>query len=205
MPITEITRRGIIDALMAGGHDWAGRLMGHRGRRRASPFAEYVSGTRLRLSRSAAALGSAVATTLSSPGSLRIFWQLAPDLLHLKVGVGPDFPCIVAAEPAKAWHGVVFLANAKTMEMEVRPVEADLQDDVKIDEGAVGSYEKAPPEHRAQYGVTQHSCHRPARRDPQIAYRRTWLKLIAWSAAEGLVLETLPADRAAEFSPSAPQ
>ena len=31
------------------------------------------------------------------------------------------------------------------------------------------------------------------------AYRRTWLKLIAWSAAEGLVLETLPEDRAGEF------
>jgi hypothetical protein len=28
------------------------------------------------------------------------------------------------------------------------------------------------------------------------AYRRTWLKLIAWSAAEGLVLETLPSERA---------
>ena len=28
------------------------------------------------------------------------------------------------------------------------------------------------------------------------AYRRTWLKLIAWSAAEGLVLETLPLARA---------
>jgi site-specific recombinase XerD len=31
------------------------------------------------------------------------------------------------------------------------------------------------------------------------AYRRTWLKLIAWSAAEGLALETLPEDRAGEF------
>jgi site-specific recombinase XerD len=31
------------------------------------------------------------------------------------------------------------------------------------------------------------------------AYRRTWLKLIAWSAAEGLVLETLPSKRAGEF------
>jgi site-specific recombinase XerD len=28
------------------------------------------------------------------------------------------------------------------------------------------------------------------------AYRRTWLKLIAWSGAEGLVLETLPSERA---------
>ena len=31
------------------------------------------------------------------------------------------------------------------------------------------------------------------------AYRRTWLKLIAWSAAEGLVLQALPAERAGEF------
>jgi site-specific recombinase XerD len=31
------------------------------------------------------------------------------------------------------------------------------------------------------------------------AYRRTWLKLIAWSAAEGVVLETLPSERAGEF------
>src|SRR5260221_14690056 len=59
-----------------------------------------------------------------------------------------DFACIVAAEPAKAWHGVVLLADAKAMEMEVRPVEADLQEDVKIGQGAFGSYEKAPPEHR---------------------------------------------------------
>ena len=31
------------------------------------------------------------------------------------------------------------------------------------------------------------------------AYRRTWLKLIAWAAAEGLALETLPSDRAGKF------
>ena len=31
------------------------------------------------------------------------------------------------------------------------------------------------------------------------AYRRTWVKLIAWAAAEGLALETLPSDRAGEF------
>jgi hypothetical protein len=43
---------------------------------------------------------------------------------------------------------VVLFADAKAMEMEVRPVEADLQDDVKIGQGAVGSYEKATPEHR---------------------------------------------------------
>ncbi len=59
-----------------------------------------------------------------------------------------DLPCIVAAEPARAWHSVVLFANAKAMEMEIRPVEADLQEDVKIGQGAVGSYEKAPPEHR---------------------------------------------------------
>jgi hypothetical protein len=34
------------------------------------------------------------------------------------------------------------------MEMEVRPVEADLQGRVKIGQGAVGSDEKASPEHR---------------------------------------------------------
>jgi site-specific recombinase XerD len=32
-----------------------------------------------------------------------------------------------------------------------------------------------------------------------IAYRRTWLKLIAWSVAEGLALQTLSEDRAGEF------
>jgi site-specific recombinase XerD len=31
------------------------------------------------------------------------------------------------------------------------------------------------------------------------AYRRTWLKLIAWSVAEGLALETLPQQKAGEF------
>jgi hypothetical protein len=36
------------------------------------------------------------------------------------------------------------------MEMEVRPVEADLQEDVKIGQGAVGSYEKAPIVERGQ-------------------------------------------------------
>jgi hypothetical protein len=32
-----------------------------------------------------------------------------------------------------------------------------------------------------------------------IAYWRTWLKIIAWAAAEGLVLETFPAERVGEF------
>jgi hypothetical protein len=31
------------------------------------------------------------------------------------------------------------------------------------------------------------------------AYWRTWLNAIAWASAEGLVLETLPSDRAGEF------
>ncbi|HEY5706855.1 MAG TPA: tyrosine-type recombinase/integrase [Terrimicrobiaceae bacterium] len=31
------------------------------------------------------------------------------------------------------------------------------------------------------------------------AYRRTWLRLIAWSAAEGLALQALPSERAGEF------
>ena len=32
-----------------------------------------------------------------------------------------------------------------------------------------------------------------------IAYRRTWLKIIAWAAAEGVVLETFPAERVGDF------
>ena len=32
-----------------------------------------------------------------------------------------------------------------------------------------------------------------------LAYRRTWLRIIAWAAAEGLVLETLPSERVGEF------
>jgi hypothetical protein len=43
-----------------------------------------------------------------------------------------DFPCIVPGEPAKPWHGVVLLTDTKPMEMEVRPVEADLQDYVAL-------------------------------------------------------------------------
>ena len=31
------------------------------------------------------------------------------------------------------------------------------------------------------------------------AYRRTWIKAIAWVAAEGLALETLPSDKTGEF------
>jgi hypothetical protein len=32
-----------------------------------------------------------------------------------------------------------------------------------------------------------------------IAYRRTWLKIIAWAAAEGVVLETFPVERVGDF------
>ena len=32
-----------------------------------------------------------------------------------------------------------------------------------------------------------------------LAYRRTWLKIIAWAAAEGLVLETFPVERVGDF------
>ncbi len=39
--------------------------------------------------------------------------------------------------------------------------------------------------------------------DTLTAYRRTWLRLIAWAAAEGLALETLPAERAGELYHSA--
>ena len=47
--------------------------------------------------------------------------------------------------------------------------------------------------------VTAAAEERHLSRNTLIAYRRTWLKLIAWSTAEGLVLQTLPADRAREF------
>jgi hypothetical protein len=32
-----------------------------------------------------------------------------------------------------------------------------------------------------------------------IAYRRTWLKIIGWVSAKGLVLETFPPERIGEF------
>jgi hypothetical protein len=60
-----------------------------------------------------------------------------------------NFPGIVATtQPATAWHSVILLPDAKAMEMEIRPIKADLQDDMKIGQSAVGSHEKAPPEHR---------------------------------------------------------
>jgi len=51
-------------------------------------------------------------------------------------------------QPSPPRRGTALLADAKAMEMEVCPVEANLQEDVKIGQGAVGSYEKASPEHR---------------------------------------------------------
>jgi hypothetical protein len=47
--------------------------------------------------------------------------------------------------------------------------------------------------------VTSAADERHLSQNTLTAYRRTWLKLIAWSAAEGLVLETLPSERAGEF------
>jgi multidrug efflux pump subunit AcrA (membrane-fusion protein) len=48
----------------------------------------------------------------------------------------------------EARHGVVLLPDAEAMEVEVGPSKADLQDKVQVGQGAVGSDEKAPPEHR---------------------------------------------------------
>jgi len=48
----------------------------------------------------------------------------------------------------EARHGVVFLTDAEAVEVEVGPIEADLQNGVQVGQGAVGSDEKAPPEHR---------------------------------------------------------
>jgi site-specific recombinase XerD len=47
--------------------------------------------------------------------------------------------------------------------------------------------------------VTAAAQERHLSQNTLIAYRRTWLRLITWAAAEGLVLETLPEDRAGEF------
>jgi site-specific recombinase XerD len=47
--------------------------------------------------------------------------------------------------------------------------------------------------------VTTAAHERHLSQNTLIAYRRTWLKLIAWSASEGLVLQTLPAERVGEF------
>ena len=47
--------------------------------------------------------------------------------------------------------------------------------------------------------VTAAAHERHLSQNTLIAYRRTWQKLIAWSAAEGLALAALPLDRAGEF------
>jgi len=47
--------------------------------------------------------------------------------------------------------------------------------------------------------VTTAAHERRLSQNTLIAYRRTWLKLIAWSATEGLALETMPSERAGEF------
>ena len=47
--------------------------------------------------------------------------------------------------------------------------------------------------------VTAAAEERKLSRNSLLAYRRTWLKIIAWAAAEGLVLETLPSERVGEF------
>jgi site-specific recombinase XerD len=47
--------------------------------------------------------------------------------------------------------------------------------------------------------VTTAAVERHLSENTLIAYRRTWLKLIAWVAAEGLGIEMLPLERAGEF------
>jgi hypothetical protein len=47
--------------------------------------------------------------------------------------------------------------------------------------------------------VTAAAEERQLSRNSLIAYRRTWLKIIAWAAAEGLVLETFSPEREGEF------
>ena len=47
--------------------------------------------------------------------------------------------------------------------------------------------------------VTAAAEERQLSQNSLIAYRRTWLKIIAWAAAEGLVLETFPVERVGEF------
>ena len=46
--------------------------------------------------------------------------------------------------------------------------------------------------------VTAAAEERQLSQNSLIAYRRTWLKIIAWAAAEGLALETFPVERVVE-------
>ena len=47
--------------------------------------------------------------------------------------------------------------------------------------------------------VTAAANERQLSQNTLTAYRRTWLKAIAWATVEGLALEALPAERAGEF------
>jgi site-specific recombinase XerD len=47
--------------------------------------------------------------------------------------------------------------------------------------------------------VTAAANERQLSQNTLTAYRRTWLKAIAWAAVEGLALEALPSERAGEF------
>ena len=47
--------------------------------------------------------------------------------------------------------------------------------------------------------VTAAAEERQLSQNSLLAYRRTWLKIMAWAAAEGLVLETIPAEKVGEF------
>jgi integrase len=47
--------------------------------------------------------------------------------------------------------------------------------------------------------ITAAAKERQLSRNSLLAYRRTWLKIIAWAAAEGFVLETFPPERVGEF------
>jgi hypothetical protein len=52
--------------------------------------------------------------------------------------------------------------------------------------------------------VTAAAEERQLSQNSLIAYRRTWLEIIAWAAAEGLVLETFPIERVGEFYEEGP-
>ena len=83
------------------------------------------------------------------------------------------------------------------------PVAASLQDekgDCRSDYGG-GSQEKegqgsVKGEDSLLERVTAAAEERQLSQNSLLAYRRTWQKIIAWAAAEGLVLETLPSERA---------
>jgi site-specific recombinase XerD len=47
--------------------------------------------------------------------------------------------------------------------------------------------------------ITAAAKERQLSQNSLLAYRRTWLKIIAWAAAEGLLLKTFPVERVGEF------